>query len=127
MINSIINLVYKYNLNIIYMCVIVSNLARTKLTQIAQHYSAKSIRLTLEREGCKAFKYKFSTTYTKNIPTDNIIQLCDDINLYVDKKLDKYIANTRISWTSDIMGEGFVFQNPNSMYNCKCRCASFTV
>ena len=95
-----------------------------QLKQIKKQNNCKGILFSVKSGGCNGFEYKFegiNTFYnTKNmIVEDNLkIEICDK-SLF-------YLLGTKIDWKEDIMGKGFIFENPMAKASCGCG-TSFSV
>jgi iron-sulfur cluster assembly protein len=50
----------------------------------------------------------------------------DGVKVIVDKKSFLYIKGTTLTWSGNLMGGGFEFDNPNASHSCGCG-TSFTV
>ena len=94
-----------------------------QLTDAAKDYLAKvgdpNVSLTVKGGGCSGFQYILEPCNKKPNKLDEIIDMKD----YKVKISNEYLfklINTEIDYTNDIMGNRFVFTNPNSDFQCGC-------
>jgi len=94
--------------------------AKIKLVSILKEENAEYIRFGLKGGGCNGFTYFLQIE--NNPPEEDDIQLnvgykCD---ILVDPTSMMYLNDTEIDYKKDLMGESFVFNNPNSIGQCGC-------
>lgn len=77
------------------------------------------LRFGLKGGGCNGFQYYFSVENEKE-EDDLEIALTSDLTLVVDTISMMYLENAEIDYRKDIMGESFVFNNPNTSTKCGC-------
>lgn len=77
------------------------------------------LRFGLQGGGCSGFSYYFSIE-TEKEEDDYEITLDESHMLIVDAVSMMYLANAEIDYKSDIMGESFVFNNPDVKTSCGC-------
>jgi iron-sulfur cluster assembly protein len=76
------------------------------------------LRVGVKGGGCSGFSYVLDLTENKK-DTDEafdqhgIMVICDPRSL-------AYLAGTVVDFKDEIMGRGFVFQNPNATSSCGC-------
>ena len=78
-----------------------------------------SLKLSLKSGGCNGFEYKIEATNNEVEKGDEVIRL-DGVELVVCGKSLLYILGTSIDYSKSIMGETFVFENPNASSTCGC-------
>jgi iron-sulfur cluster assembly protein len=85
-----------------------------------QELDADKIRLRVgvKGGGCSGFSYLLDLTETQK-ETDEVFEL-HGIKLVVDPKSLLYLGGVTIDFKDEIMGRGFVFNNPNATSTCGC-------
>ena len=95
-----------------------TSLAIKKLKHITKQEKAKGILFSVKSGGCNGFEYKFETVNSfeneKNIVTE------DGLTVEVCNKSVFFLLGTKIDWKEDIMGKGFIFDNPMAQASCGC-------
>jgi len=87
----------------------------TKLEENEQTY----LRVGVKGGGCSGFSYILDLTGDLN-NGDQIVSEQDDIKVICDSKSLLYIGGTEIDFRDEVMGRGFVFENPNASTTCGC-------
>lgn len=87
--------------------------------QIARQSSAKGLRLKVKSSGCSGWKYDLSLTETVN-NDDIIVQIADDLTMFIDSKSIDYVAGTQIDFIHEGLNRTFRFNNPNVDSECGC-------
>jgi len=83
------------------------------------------LRVGVKGGGCSGFSYILDLT--GNIKdNDQIVSEQDGIKVICDPKSLLYIDGTSIDFRDEVMGRGFVFDNPNATTSCGCG-SSFAV
>lgn len=82
------------------------------------------LRVGVKGGGCSGFSYLLDLTESQK-PTDEVFEQ-HGIKLIVDPKSLLYLNGTVIDFRDEIMGRGFIFQNPNATTTCGCG-SSFAV
>ncbi len=102
--------------------VILSESAAREVRNIVQQQEldAEKIRLRVgvKGGGCSGFSYLLDLTETQK-ETDEVFEQ-HGIKIIVDPKSLLYLGGTTIDFKDEIMGRGFVFQNPNATSTCGC-------
>ncbi|MFV0387169.1 MAG: HesB/IscA family protein [Pyrinomonadaceae bacterium] len=76
------------------------------------------LRVRVVPGGCSGFQYSLNIEEeSKN--GDTIIE-SDGVRLFVDMFSGQYLNGITIGYTSNVMGSGFTFDNPNSTGGCGC-------
>ena len=85
-----------------------------------QELDAEKIRLRVgvKGGGCSGFSYLLDLTETQK-DSDEVFEQ-HGIKIIVDPKSLLYLNGTTIDFKDEIMGRGFVFQNPNATSTCGC-------
>lgn len=91
-----------------------------------QELDAEAVRLRVgvKGGGCSGFSYVLDLTETQK-ETDEVFEQ-HGIKVVCDPKSLLYLGGTTIDFKDEIMGRGFVFQNPNASTSCGCG-SSFAV
>ena len=85
-----------------------------------QELDAENVRLRVgvKGGGCSGFSYLLDLTEQQR-DTDEVFEE-HDIKVVCDPKSYLYLNGTTIDFKDEIMGRGFVFQNPNANSSCGC-------
>lgn len=97
----------------------ITDSARNKLIEILHEENAEALRFGLQGGGCNGFSYFFNFAETIN-DDDLVIQIDDTKQLVVDSMSNQYLENATIDYKKDLMGESFVFHNPDQKSTCGC-------
>ena len=89
-----------------------------KLLAISEKYQVPYINFTVKSGGCSGFQYVLQPC-AKELQDEDIYQK-GDLKIKVAKEDTFLLLGTEIDWEDDIMGQRFVFQNPNSSFQCGC-------
>jgi iron-sulfur cluster insertion protein len=93
--------------------------AKEKIISILDEEHATMVRFGLQGGGCNGFQYFI--TLEENVEEDDFeIPLDDSRKLLVDAISSNYLTEAEIDYKKDIMGETFVFNNPNQKTSCGC-------
>jgi len=82
------------------------------------------LRVGVKGGGCSGFSYSLDLTETVGEMDEQWEQ--DGIRIVCDSKSNLYLEGTVIDYKDEMMGRGFVFQNPNATSSCGCG-SSFAV
>ena len=93
--------------------------AREKMIDVLIDEKSSMLRFGLQGGGCSGFSYYFSIV-TEKEEDDYEIELDESRMLIVDAASMMYLTNAEIDYKSDIMGESFVFNNPDVKTSCGC-------
>jgi iron-sulfur cluster assembly protein len=96
----------------------ISSLATKRLRLIAQGAGGGGVRLSLKTGGCNGFEYDIRPTSESK--ADDAVHVQDGLKVHICGKSLLYLIGTHIDWKRNIMGETFVFQNPNATSKCGC-------
>lgn len=91
-----------------------------------QELDAEKVRLRVgvKGGGCSGFSYLLDLTEAQK-ETDEVFDQ-HGVKMVCDPKSYLYLNGTTIDFKDEIMGRGFVFQNPNASSSCGCG-SSFSV
>lgn len=81
------------------------------------------LRVRVVPGGCSGFQY--SLNIEEESKRGDFILDKHDIKLFVDMFSAQYLNGVTIDYTSNMMGSGFTFENPNATGGCGCG-TSFT-
>lgn len=76
------------------------------------------LRVGVKGGGCSGFSYLLDLTETQK-DTDEVVEQ-HGIKVVIDPKSLLYLNGTTIDFKDEIMGRGFVFNNPNATSSCGC-------
>jgi iron-sulfur cluster assembly protein len=76
------------------------------------------LRVGVKGGGCSGFSYLLDLTEQEK-ETDELFEL-NGIKVVCDPKSYLYLNGTTIDFKDEIMGRGFVFNNPNANTTCGC-------
>jgi iron-sulfur cluster assembly protein len=81
------------------------------------------LRIGVKGGGCSGFSYLLDLTENQKDTDETFDQ--HGVTVIVDPKSLLYLSGTVIDFKNEVMGRGFVFQNPNATSTCGCG-SSFT-
>jgi iron-sulfur cluster assembly protein len=84
------------------------------------------LRMGVVGGGCSGFQYDLGIIEASEVTASDEVQEVNGINVAIDKKSLLFIDGTTLDYSSDLMSEGFKFDNPNSKSSCGCN-KSFSV
>lgn len=79
---------------------------------------AVRLRLGVKGGGCSGFSYVLDLTETQK-DTDEMFEQ-HGIKIICDPKSLLYLSGTTVDFKDELMGRGFVFNNPNATATCGC-------
>ncbi len=82
------------------------------------------LRLGVKGGGCSGFEYVMRLD-TERKPIDLSVMI-DGVEIVCDAKSAKFLEGSTFDHTSNLMGGGFKFENPNAIRSCGCG-TSFSV
>ncbi|MBI4718702.1 MAG: iron-sulfur cluster assembly accessory protein [Planctomycetes bacterium] len=82
------------------------------------------LRVGVKGGGCSGFSYSLDLTETMGENDERWTQ--HGVEIICDPKSQLYLEGTTIDFKDEVMGRGFVFQNPNATSTCGCG-SSFAV
>jgi iron-sulfur cluster assembly protein len=82
------------------------------------------LRVGVKGGGCSGFSYLLDLTESRKDTDEEFVQ--HGIRIIVDPKSLLYLGGVTVDFKDEIMGRGFVFNNPNATSSCGCG-SSFSV
>lgn len=82
------------------------------------------LRVGVKGGGCSGFSYLLDLTETQK-ETDEVFEQ-HGVKIIIDPKSLLYLGGVMVDFKDEIMGRGFVFNNPNATSSCGCG-SSFSV
>ena len=76
------------------------------------------LRVGIKGGGCSGFSYVLDLTESVK-PTDEVFEQ-HGVRVVCDPKSLLYLAGVTVDFKDEIMGRGFVFNNPNATSTCGC-------
>jgi iron-sulfur cluster assembly protein len=108
--------------------IILSETAAREIKTIIQQQELDAdkvrLRVGVKGGGCSGFSYVLDLTESQKDSDEMFDQ--HGIKIICDPKSLLYLSGTVIDFKDEIMGRGFVFQNPNATSSCGCG-SSFSV
>jgi len=99
----------------------ITDSAKEKMIDVLINEKSSFLRFGLQGGGCNGFQYFFAVE--ENVEEGDIEISLDDTFLYtllIDSTSNMYLDEAEIDYKKDIMGESFVFNNPNTKTSCGC-------
>lgn len=99
--------------------VTITNLAKTKITEVLELESDESfLRIVVDGGGCAGFQYRFGIH--DEIEDDDIVNEWDGGKLVIDSMSMTYMKGSTIGFEDSFGGEHFSVNNPESSSECGC-------
>jgi len=76
------------------------------------------LRVRVVPGGCSGFSY--SLNIEEESKSGDFVMDKDGIRLFVDMFSAQYLNGITVDYTSNMMGSGFTFENPNATGGCGC-------
>lgn len=96
---------------------------KTILEQQSLSPESTYLRVGVKGGGCSGFSYSLDLTEAKTEQDEEFNE--HGITIVCDPKSYLYLNGTSLDFKDEIMGRGFVFNNPNATSSCGCG-SSFT-
>lgn len=87
-------------------------------TLLTKEEKANYLRLAIVGGGCNGLSYKMK--FVENSRTGDILVESQGASVIVDSKSALYLRGTHLDYSSDLIGGGFKFSNPNAKATCSC-------
>lgn len=91
---------------------------KTILEQQSLPAESTYLRLGVKGGGCSGFSYSLDLTESKSEMDEEFD--CFGVKLVCDPKSFLYLNGTVLDFKDEVMGRGFVFNNPNATHTCGC-------
>jgi iron-sulfur cluster assembly protein len=91
---------------------------KTILQQQSLDAASTYLRLGVKGGGCSGFTYSLDLTDTKSDHDEQFTE--HGVTLVCDPKSYLYLNGTTLEFKDEVMGRGFVFNNPNATSSCGC-------
>lgn len=102
--------------------VIITEVAAREINTIIEQQElnrdAVALRVGVKGGGCSGFSYVLDLTESVK-DTDEVFEQ-HGIRVVCDPKSLLYLSGTTVDFKDELMGRGFVFQNPNATSSCGC-------
>ena len=93
--------------------------AKERMISVLIDEKSTLLRFGLQGGGCNGFNYYFAVEKEKS--EDDFEYPLDETHiLLVDAASSMYLEEAEIDYKKDLMGETFVFNNPNTKSSCGC-------
>ena len=76
------------------------------------------LRVRVVPGGCSGFQYSLNIEEQSN--SGDFIVEKDGVKMFVDMFSAQYLNGVQIDYTTNMMGSGFTFENPNATGGCGC-------
>ena len=93
--------------------------AKERMIDVLIGEKSSILRFGLQGGGCNGFQYFFAVE-EKQGEDDFEFPLDETHILVVDAASNMYLEEAEIDFKKDMMGESFVFNNPNTKTSCGC-------
>ena len=87
--------------------------------QLQKNSEMAGVRLAVKKSGCAGFKYDIEFVAQPG-EGDQIIELADDVKLFVAADAKAYVRGTEIDYTKEGLNSTIKFNNPNAKDLCGC-------
>lgn len=101
--------------------VTLTDAAKRQVAQLIKENNLEDsvLRMGVRGGGCSGLSYtlgfdKDTTDY------DHLIEFDGGVKVAVDMKSALYLKGTEVDYTTDLLGGGFKFNNPNARKSCGC-------
>ena len=101
--------------------VTLTDAAKTEVARLIKENKLEDsvLRMGVRGGGCSGLSYtlgfdKDTTDY------DHLIEFDSGVKVAVDMKSALYLKGTEVDFTTDLLGGGFKFNNPNARKSCGC-------
>jgi len=102
--------------------IVLTERAASEVKTIIQQQSLDAektyLRLGVKGGGCSGFSYTLDLT--ESVGENDEQWDLHGIKVICDPKSNIYLEGTQLDFKDEIMGRGFVFNNPNATHTCGC-------
>ena len=89
-----------------------------KLLEIQKKFQSPYLTFGIKSGGCSGFQYVLQPCH--QVRQDEELFIQEELQIKIDKVDTFLLLGTEIDWENDIMGQRFIFNNPNSNFECGC-------
>jgi len=89
------------------------------LSHINKNYNKEFISFGIKSGGCSGFQYVIEPCNKLPNKLDEVIDM-KDYKIKIENEYIFKLIGIEIDYTNDIMGQRFIFNNPNSDFECGC-------
>jgi iron-sulfur cluster assembly protein len=85
--------------------------------------SADKLRLSLGNSDCEQYFYRFEAigaVANADGPAEDLVMEVAGVTISIDRQYQHYLQDLQIDFAQDLMGGGFLFQNPAAGKVCRC-------
>ena len=101
--------------------VTVSEAASKKFGELVKRAKpGEHLKLSVKSGGCNGFNYDLVLTNEKLKKFDEVVKVNEDVELHVCGSSLMHILGTNIDWSETLLGQSFVFNNPQATSSCGC-------
>jgi iron-sulfur cluster assembly protein len=90
-----------------------------------QHPEASGLRLGVKAGGCSGFEYVFAWEPAPR-EGDLVFEGPQGVRVWIDPRSHRLLDGTTLTYDTNLISRGFVFENPNAKSTCGCG-TSFSV
>jgi iron-sulfur cluster assembly protein len=101
--------------------VILTDAAKSEVARLIKENSLDDsvLRMGVRGGGCSGLSYTLG--FDKDVSDyDHIFEFEEGVKVAVDMKSMLYLKGTEVDFTTDLLGGGFKFNNPNARKSCGC-------
>jgi iron-sulfur cluster assembly protein len=91
---------------------------KTILDQQGLSADTTYLRLGVKGGGCSGFSYSLDLTESKSEQDEEFAE--HGVKMVCDSKSFIYLNGVTLDFKDEVMGRGFVFNNPNATHTCGC-------
>ena len=101
--------------------VTITDAAKNEVVRMFKEHdlSESVLRMGVRGGGCSGLSYTLG--FDNEVSEyDNVFEVADGVKVVVDMKSYLYLRGTELDFTTDLIGGGFKFNNPNARKSCGC-------
>ncbi len=101
--------------------VILTEAAKSEVARLIKENSLEDsvLRMGVRGGGCSGLSYTLG--FDKDTSDyDHLIEFESGVKVAIDMKSMLYLKGTEVDFTTDLLGGGFKFNNPNARKSCGC-------
>lgn len=99
---------------------VITEKAASKIRDLiqAENNSNLALRIYITGGGCSGYRYGMALD--ENIYEDDLLVSMHGVRVVVDSFSASFLEGSTIDYVEDVMGSGFVINNPNVVSTCGC-------